>query len=130
MPSPNTSPRFIVDGRSDRGAFATANTNRDGTGTLADIITGAAQGTHIQHVKVKAEGTTTAGMIRLYIYDLSTTLMIKEFLVAAITPTATIQTWEIEWIPTTNLILAAGEILRASTHNAEQFTAFAFGGDL
>jgi len=130
MPTPNSAPRFIVDGRSDRVSFATANSNLDGTGTLGDIITGASQGTHIQHVKIKAEGTTTAGMIRLFIYDLATTLLMKEFLVAAITPSATVQSWEVEWIPTTNLILASGEILRVSTENAETFTAFAFGGDL
>ena len=121
MPSPNTSPRFIVDGRSDRVSFATANTNLDGTGTLGDIITGSSEGTHIQHVKIKAEGSTTAGMIRLFIYNLTTTLLIKEFLVAAITPAATVMSWEVEWLPTKTLILASGEILRVSTEQAETF---------
>ncbi|MEK0324173.1 MAG: hypothetical protein QQN63_00585 [Nitrosopumilus sp.] len=130
MPSPNTSPRFIVDGRHDRISFGTANSNLDGTGVLGDIITGAAQGTHIQHIKIKAEGVTTAGMIRLFVYDLTTTLLLKEFLVGAITPSAVVQSWEAEWLPTTNLILAEGEILRCSTENAETFTAWAFGGDL
>ena len=130
MPSPNTSPRFIVDGRSDRVSFATANSNLDGTGTLGDIITGAAQGTHIQLIKIKAEGITTAGMIRLYIYNTVTTLLLREFLVAAVTPSATVQTWEAEWLPTTNLVLAEGEILKCSTENGETFTAWAFGGDL
>lgn len=130
MANANTSPRFIASGRHDRVSFATANTNRDGTGTLGDVITGATNGTHIQHVKIKAEGTTTAGMIRLYLYDLSTTLMLKEISVTAITPSATVQSWEAEWVPTTNLILLENEILRVSTHNAETFTAFAFGGDL
>ena len=130
MPSPNTSPRFIVDGRSDRISFATANTNLDGTGDLGNIMTGSSQGTHVQLVRVKAEGVTTAGMIRLFIYNLTTTLLIKEFLVAAITPSGTVMSWEVEWTPTSNLILASGEILKVSTHNAEIFTAFAFGGDL
>ncbi len=130
MSNPNTSPRFIAIGRHDRTSFATANTNRDGTGTLGDVITGAPGGTHVQHIKIKAEGTTTAGMIRLFLYNVSTTLLIKEMLVAAITPSATVQTWEVEWVPTSNLILQEGEILRVATHNAETFTAFAFGGDL
>lgn len=130
MPSPNTAPRFIVDGRSDRVSFATANTNRDGTGVLGDIITGALNGTQVQLVRLKAEGTTTAGMVRLYIYNLTTTLLLKEFTVTAITPSGTIQTWEAEWLPTTNLVLKSGEILRCSTHLAETFTAYAFGGDL
>ena len=130
MPSPNTSPRFIVDGRSDRIQIATANTNLDGTGTLGDIITGGSQGTHVQMIRFKAEGTTTAGMLRLYIYDTVTTNLLKEFLVAAITPSATVQSFEVEWIPSVNLILASGEILRCSTEKAESFTAFAFGGDL
>lgn len=130
MPTPNTAPRFIVDGRHDRTSFATANTNRDGTGTLGDIITGALNGTQIQLVKIKAEGITTAGMIRLFLYNLTTTLLLKEIVVTAITPSGTIATFESEWVPTTNLILQSGEILRVSTHNAETFTAFAFGGDL
>lgn len=130
MPSPNTAPRFIVDGRSDRISFGTANTNLDGTGDLGNIMTGSSQGTHVQLVRVKAEGVTTAGMIRLFIYNLTTTLLIKEFLVAAITPSGTVMSWEVEWTPTSNLILASGEILKVSTHNAEIFTAFAFGGDL
>lgn len=130
MPSPNTSPRFIVDGRHDRISFATANSNLDGTGTLGDIITGASQGTHIQLIKIKAEGTTTAGMIRLFIYDLTTTLLLREFTVAAVVPSATVQSWEAEWLPTTNFVLAEGEILRVATEKAETFTAWAFGGDL
>ena len=130
MPSPNTAPRFIVDGRSSRISFATANTNLDGTGDLGNVITGSSQGTHVQLIRVKAEGVTTAGMIRLFIYNLTTTLLIKEFLVAAITPSGTVMSWETEWTPTSNLILASGEILKVSTHNAEIFTAFAFGGDL
>lgn len=130
MPTPNTAPRFISDGRHDRSSFATANTNRDGTGVLGDVITGALNGTQVQLVRIKAEGTTTAGMVRIYLYNLTTTFLLKEILVTAITPSGVIATFEAEWTPTTNLILKSGEILRVSTHNAETFTAFAFGGDL
>ena len=51
--------------------ISTANSNLDGTGTLSSaILTGSANGTLIKTVTVKAQVTTTQGMVRLYIYCL------------------------------------------------------------
>lgn len=89
------------------------------------IATGAAQGTLIELIRVKALGTTTAGMVRLFIGN----NLYEEIQVSAITPSATVETFEDEITPTTPLVLPSGTILKASTHNAESFVVLAPGGD-
>lgn len=125
--------------------FATANTNRDGTGTIAQIAVGRGAGTRIERVRVKAAGTTTAGMIRIYkkatgltraadgsiaSYSAPTWRLIAEIAVSAITPGASTATFEGVWTPTDGHVLADGEQLGVSTHNAETFNAEAEGGQL
>lgn len=46
---------------------ATANTNRDGTGTIGTVLTGAAAGTIVYRVVVKAEDNLADGIIILYL---------------------------------------------------------------
>ena len=61
----SVSPRVSV------GVISTANTNRDGTGTgpATAIFTAGASGSKVEEIRVKARGTTTAGMVRLYLWD-------------------------------------------------------------
>jgi len=71
---------------------STANTNLDGSGTLTSaIVTGASNGTQIQSVSVKAQVSTTAGMVRLFLYDGTNTKLLKEVPVPAVTKSATAQ---------------------------------------
>ncbi len=46
--------------------LSTANTNRDGTGTLVPVVIGAANGSRVDRIQYQATGTTTAGMLRLF----------------------------------------------------------------
>ncbi len=132
-------PGRVITARS--GSFSTANTGRDGTGTIATIYTapgtvntpGAGEGVTVESVVVMATSTTTAGMIRLYRTSAGGTDLVKEIPVSAIVPSGTVVTWT---IPTTsgadvngrlflNLKLMAGEAFKVSTHNAEAFVATA-----
>lgn len=131
--------RFVI---SAVASIATANTNRDGTGTLGTVYTalahvaGQGSGARIDSITVKATGTTTAGVIRIYVDD-GTARLVREILVSAITPSATVKSWE---IPTSEgadangilqlgILLKPGDILKASTHNAETFIVRAQGGE-
>src|ERR1700743_191257 len=58
--------------------ISTANSNRDGTGTLGTVLTAGANGTLIPSVVVKAQGNTTAGAIRLFIFDGTNTRLFTE----------------------------------------------------
>ena len=112
-------------------AISTANTNRDGSGTLGTIVTGSTNGDKIEHIDIAATGTTTAGVIRLYIYNGATAFLWKEILVDAITPSATVKVWSYTIdcsVPANCLFLQSGYLLKASTHNAETFNVSAHGG--
>lgn len=125
--------------------FSTANTNRDGTGTIATLLTARAPGTRIERVNVKAAGTTTAGMVRIYkktnglarnadgsfaSYTGPTWRLIAEIAVTAITPSASLATFEGAWTPTNGFTMEDGEQLGVSTHNAEAFNAWVQAGNL
>lgn len=110
-----------------------ANTNRDGTGTIATVFTAGSSGSRIERVRINAAGTTTAGVIRLYIHDGTNARLFREILVSAITPSTTVETFSAEVDCSYNgamLLLPSGYSLRVSTHNAETFNVFAFGGDI
>jgi len=110
-------------------AISTANTNRDGTGTIGSVLTGSANGTKINEIRIKATGTTTAGMVRLYIFNGATNFLFLEQAIAAVTPSASVKTEEYT-LTFDSLVLPATYQLRASTHNAEGFNVLAIGADI
>jgi hypothetical protein len=111
-----------------------ANTNRDGTGTLATVLTAPAAGgalaggSRVERVCVSALGTTTDGMVRLFIDTGAARFPYKEIEVSAIVPSAVVRAFHIE-VECDDLVLPAGWSLKASTHNAESFSVIALGGD-
>lgn len=120
--------------------ISTANTNRDGTGTIGTVATGPATaagngvGKRINRVRIKAAGTTTAGMIRFYVSNDggTTKRMITEVPVSAITVGASTAAFEAEVPALVGLILpgSSNGILYASTHNAETFNIICESGTL
>lgn len=130
----STSPQYASTPRCGIGQVSTANTNRDGTGTIGTIFTAGASGSRIDAIDLKAVGTTTAGMIRLFIHDGANARLLTEVPVIAITPSGTLPSWETQLNTNTMtqvlpLILPTGYSLRAATNNAETFNLLAFGGD-
>lgn len=125
-----TSPQFASTPRIGLGQATAANTNRDGTGTLANIITGVAAGTKIQEVVIQATGTTTAGMVRLYLFDGTNNRLFDEFVVSAITVGASTAAFRTSKSYDNLTLPSASWILKASTHNAETFNVVALGADL
>jgi hypothetical protein len=125
-----TQPAFATTPRIGMGQVSAANTNRDGTGTIVSVLTGVAAGTRINEIGIDATGTTTAGMVRLYLHDGTNTRLFDEFVVTPITPGpatavySAVKTYD-------NLVLpSASWSIRASTHNAETFNVIVLGADL
>lgn len=111
-----------------------ANTNRDGTGTVVIVFTAGASGSRIERVVIQATGTTTAGMVRLFIHDGTNARLYEEIPIPATTPSATVMatatTVEAFSVPTLfPIVLPTGYSLRAATNNAETFNVIAMGGD-
>jgi hypothetical protein len=121
-------PNFAATPGTEVAQVTAANTARDGTGTVVTVLTAPASGTMVLRVVVKATGTTTAGMIRLFLYNGTNTRLYDEIPVLAITPTATVETFQAE-VEYEDCILPNGWELRATTHNAETFNVIAFAGD-
>lgn len=110
---------------------STANTNRDGTGTLGTVITAGSAGTRIDRIRVQAIVTTTAGMVRLFLFDGSTFYALQEVPVLAATVSATVQgaNAEVAFGDARPLTIPNGWSIRAGTHNAESITVTAYGAD-
>jgi hypothetical protein len=106
-------------------AISTANTGRDGTGTLGTVFTAAASGSRIDALDIQATGTTTTGMIRLFVHNGTTAFLLTEVPVLGLTPGASSPAWSAQLNSNNNfnfpLVLATGFSLRASTNNAETF---------
>lgn len=112
----------------DNVQVATANTNRDGSGTLVTVTTGPSggvrQGDVIEQVVIQAVGTVTDGMIRFFIsHDAGTTKhLIDEIQVSALAPSGTTPAFRTTAADLIGLVFAnQNAILYASTNNAETF---------
>lgn len=124
-----TSPNYAATPRVGSAVISTANTNRDGTGTMGTVFTAGTQGSRIDLIVIHALGTTTAGIVRLFLHDGTNARLWEEEDVPAITASGTVVAYRREVRPTEPLLLPSGWSLRASTHNAESFVVLAFGAD-
>ncbi len=124
----NTTPIFALTPQIGRVRISTANTGRDGSGTVGTVITGATAGTRVDRIVITATVTTTAGMIRLFINDGTNIRAWREVPVSAVTVGANTPAFATTISsPDTAplLVLPNGYSLVASTHNAETFDVLA-----
>lgn len=120
-----STPQYTGTPKSPSVTISTANTNRDGvTGTYGTLMTAGASGSRIDAINISATGTTTAGMVRLFLG----TALIKEVPVSAITPSGTTAAFSSNVAFDPPLVLASGVLLKASTHNAESFNVTVLNG--
>jgi hypothetical protein len=106
-----------------RGAFvqvSTANTARDGTGTIATVFTAGSNASRVDDIWIVGTGTTTAGVVRLFVNDGTNSRLWQEVMVTAITPSVSVQVFNTALFNQA-LILPNGWSLRASTQIAETF---------
>lgn len=124
-----TDPVFASTAFGSQVQISSANTARDGTGSLGTLLDATGAGI-LRRIDIMGVGTVTAGMIRLFIsYDGGTTKrLFREIAVVATTPSASVEGYlrtiylDDLPMPDTNFIIYA------STHNAETFNVFAHGG--
>lgn len=135
-----TAAQYVTQPTIDLTIVNTANTARDGTGTLATVASGptaaAANGVgeRINRVVIQAHQTTTAGVIRFFLsLDNGTTKrLILEKLVPAITPSTTVAAFRIEVPELVGMVLPGGGVanLYASTNAGETFSIYVESGQL
>lgn len=116
-----TTAAFFSTPRTAAGYLSAANTGRDGTGTVVTVMTGAATGTRIDDIDIIATAATTAGVVRLFLYDGSTYYLWREILVQAVTPSTSVAAWSSQLRDLGLILESASWSLRATTNNAETF---------
>jgi hypothetical protein len=138
MPA-NTQPIFSVTGRIGWGetALTTANTTKNGTGTVLGVFTGGTNGSFVQRIRFKASGgTTSATVARVFINNglpnstPDNNVLFDEITIPVITLSETAATSVFE-LPL-NFVLPAGYVINV-TIGATQSTGGIFvsviGGD-
>lgn len=106
--------------------------SRTSPSNAANVVVAGTNGTMIVAVYVKATGTTTAGLVRLWLFNGTTYYLFEEIAVTAVTPSGTVASFSGQSAlvtPVTPLCIPSGWTLRASTQNAEGFVVEGFGGD-
>lgn len=120
---------FAAAPRNAIADISAANTNRDGTGTIVTGFVAGASGARVERIEIKATGTTTAGMVRVFKrLTAGAWKLWREFPVDAITPSATVASFSTrdDYV---GEVLIAGMEIGYSTHNAEGFVVHTSGGD-
>lgn len=130
----STTANYAATAKVGLANIATANTNRDGSGTVGNVLSAGASGSRIDGVIIQAVGATTAGMVRLFIFDGTNNRLFMEATIVAITPSGTIPAVNLAYNHNNSpeifpIHIPTGYSLRASTNNAESFNVLAFGGD-
>jgi hypothetical protein len=129
-----SAPAFASTPRLGVAAVSTANTNRDGTGTIVDILTGVAAGTRIDEIVLKATGDPADSVVTIFVHNGTSYFLFDEIDLgdpaAASTTVAGYRiskTYENLVLPTASFKLAAA-ITVALT--AGVINVFALGADL
>ena len=66
MPA-NTLPIYPLTPKVSWGDLATANTAKDGTGTVVTVFTAGANGARVDYLKARAKGTNVATVLRVFV---------------------------------------------------------------
>lgn len=110
----NTSPIFGLTPVIWKNTVSTANTNRDGTGTVATIGTAGTNGTRIEEIVVKATGDPADSVVNIFLYDGSTYYLYDEFDVGDPAAASTTVSGYREFRTYRNLVLPTGWSIRAA----------------
>jgi len=132
-----TSAQYVATPRISFGAVTTADTSRTAPSTVVTIFTAGSSGSRIDQIDLVGIGTTTASMIRLFIYDGANYSLWKEIPTLAVTPSGTASVWMSSISSSINsdvlpLIIPSGYSLRATindTQTSSGVNIIARGGD-
>lgn len=122
-----SAPTYSATPRCSAVTISTAATNnRTGTSS-STVFTAGSSGSRIEEVRMKAQGTTTAGTVRLYIHNGSAFFILAEQAYTANTANASNPSVEYT-MQFSNLVIPSGYSLRANIESGT-WDIIAFGGD-
>jgi hypothetical protein len=128
IPTYPSTPRAAV------AAVSAANTNRDGTGTIVDILTGVAAGTRIDEIVVQATSDPADSVLTIFLHNGTSYFLFDEIDLdnpsaasATVTGYRARRVYDNLVLPSSSWKLAAAI---TATLTAGVMNVYAFGGDL
>lgn len=124
-------PNFYASALLAVNTVSVAGANRDGSVGAVALVPAHTADQRIDRLAYKANGATTAGMIRFYHVRAGVRKLIPEgelSVLAVVTPSGTVATASGEVRFTDGFLLPAGDSIESQTNNAESFSTFAYGG--
>lgn len=102
-------------------ALTTADTLYNNPTAFITVYTAGASGARIDRLKIKAQGTSVAGLVRLFVSNDAgaNKRLLAEIAVSAVTPSTTVPSFEYEHVFSGGLILQTAAVLYASTSVAQ-----------
>lgn len=129
---------FVATPKRPQVRISTANTNRDGTGTLGTVYTAGANGSFFKSVHIQAEVVIPSGdVVRLFnqVAGAGNFELVAEIPVPVSSPQASGAgtppvpvLWSFDWVPPAGLILGAGDLFKASTDQGKTYSVALDGG--
>jgi hypothetical protein len=122
-------------GNTGTGVISVANTALNGSGTLVSVYTAGTsasfRGSSIKSISIKSTvASTTAGMIRLFLFDgVSTRMLFTEVFVRTTGQSGTAESFEHTLFFENDFDIKAGWIIQAATQNAQNFHVTVEGYD-
>lgn len=123
-----TTPNFASTVRCSSVSISTADTSRTAPTNVGTLFTAGSNGSRIDEIDITAAGTSTANVVRIFVYNGTTYFLLQEVLITAITPSASISSFSTA-ITFNSLVIPSGHSIRVTTNNAETYHVTAFGGD-
>lgn len=125
-----STPAYASTPKVGAASLSTADSSRTAPTNVGTVFTAGTSGSRIDRATIHATGTTTQGLVRLFLHDGSTYRLIKEVQVLPVTPSTTQAAFASDLTFDGGINIASGWSLRATTSNSEAFTVTAFGADL
>lgn len=131
-----TAAQYATTPKVGAAALTTGDVSRTAPTTVATVFTAGASGSRIDKLTFIATGTTTATMARWWIYTGSVYFLIAEVPIAAVTPSTSNPTSNVNLNSVVNynllpLVIPSGYSIRATINDttAGGVNAIAYGGD-
>jgi len=124
----NRVPIFPNTVREYTAAATTADTSLTAPAAAATVYTNSSgAAAKCTKLRAKAQGNTTASMLRIFLHDGTNYHLWREVLTSSITAGATTKSWE--WEESVDIDLPNGWGIRATTHNGDDINVFASIGE-
>lgn len=124
------SPQFAITPRIGAVSIATADSSYTSPTNVGTLITGASSGTRINEIVIKNAASSSAAVVRIFLFDGSTYWLFDEVAIAAASGSSTVLQFRTR-LSYDNLVLPSTSwSIRVTTSVSQATHVTAFGADL